>query len=413
MAFKQNDSTVQYDDNALDKTDIDTFQATFIPATIWLMTISLCGIFGNVFVLHIIRTNITLSSYKVFVVCIALIDLFACSVAIPIELILIFTHFAIDSSDGRMCKLSRCCNLFLSAFGSFVLVAVAIDRYIKVCRPFRTQISPSHAKAVCAILAVVGISVSWPPLFVFGKKTHIVVINGDRKMVTDCILLNKSSNYTPAVIFWVSLTLLCTVAMVIIVSFYCLICCKIKRHTLQQEERIKNNFGSESKVQEIEQPTLQEVKGANNKGRKPEEASVFVSIIETRESYKIDQAIGELADMCLTLDVDGIIRIVSLENLSDIKKTPDCSIALSTNKTESPDDSYQQSDVNSSGKHFYRVTPRSKQAKNQKKEDAKLVFHKNQNNNYVGKNNKNIVYCISYLHIKLFAHLSRIGTFGD
>lgn len=171
-----------------------------------------------------------------FISTVALMDLFACSVLIPMELILMFTGYSIDDSNGRVCKSARCLDVFYSVSSSVVLIVIAIDRYLKICRPFCAQISPTAAKIICTISLLFGLSVSWPTLFLYENKTTKSFEDGQRVFVVDCSI-NRHSSAKSAMVFWILLVIFCLTGMGLITCLYCLIGFKVHRRLIQDKIR--------------------------------------------------------------------------------------------------------------------------------------------------------------------------------
>ena len=150
--------------------------ARLVPTLIYLGIISVTGIFGNGLVCHIYRTRYRLSNSQCFILCLGAIDLFSCLVVIPFEITTVINQYTFRYL--WLCKLSRFFNTTSTLSSSFLLLFIAIDRYRKVCKPFKKQISAKVAKFLCALAVLLGLFFSWPAVLVYGKKTfHIPEYN--------------------------------------------------------------------------------------------------------------------------------------------------------------------------------------------------------------------------------------------
>lgn len=265
MSSTINSSTFIFGSNGLNDSSqrvyIDGIRQTQVPAAIWLFAICICGILGNLLVLHVFRTKFRLSNYKVFIITVALIDLFACSVAIPLELVLMFTGYTIDDSNGRMCKYSRFFDVLLTVSAAFVLLAISIDRFRKVCRPFGIQISTTSAKVICVLSLVIGLFVSWPTMFVFGKKSSTKVVDDQVTVIIDCTLLDEATISKTAFIFIAFLMILSTLGLASVIILYCRVNSKLKKRSMRRSRT--NHFRPEINERTTEDFELESVSNEN------------------------------------------------------------------------------------------------------------------------------------------------------
>lgn len=140
------------------------FPAIFI--TIVLMVI---GLLGNPLSIYIYGWRWRSSSTRSFLLCLAAIDLMNCLITMPTEIIIMRNSFLFD--NDVLCKVSRFTTYVMNNATSAILLAIAVDRYIRICRPHQTPISQSQAKIACAIGLIIGIAVSWPALVLYGRIT--------------------------------------------------------------------------------------------------------------------------------------------------------------------------------------------------------------------------------------------------
>ncbi|KAK3583183.1 hypothetical protein CHS0354_025702 [Potamilus streckersoni] len=143
-----------------------------VPLLVYLILISIIGIGGNGLVCYIYKTKYRLSNSQSFILCLSAIDLFACFVVVPLEFFTILRQFHFEAIWA--CKLSRFSNTFVTMSSSFLLLAIAVDRYRKVCKSFGWQISSNAARALCVASILAGLAVSWPALILYGKKSFLV-----------------------------------------------------------------------------------------------------------------------------------------------------------------------------------------------------------------------------------------------
>lgn len=75
-----------------------------LPSIVWLLLVSLLGIPGNIFTICFYKTGFLKSTYKLFIVTVASVDLLSCSVAIPLEIFILFSGYAQDDRHEFVCK---------------------------------------------------------------------------------------------------------------------------------------------------------------------------------------------------------------------------------------------------------------------------------------------------------------------
>lgn len=205
-----------------------------IPTVAFLTIIATLGIVGNGMVIHVYRTRYKISNSKLFIISVGLIDLFSCAVAIPFEIPLLLEQYTFD--NVWLCKVSRFFNTLGTCSSSFILLFIAIDRYRKVCKPLARQITPKSARFLCLFSVALGLFVSWPALFVYGKKTFEFKLDGSMIVGSECSTSDTMSDskipfYYAALFFVLFLAGITSMSIL-----YCFIGCKIKRQARKMSQ---------------------------------------------------------------------------------------------------------------------------------------------------------------------------------
>lgn len=97
------------------------------------------GVIGNILVLFIYVFKFKPSNHRIFIVSLAVIDLIACNMVMPLvvySFLHLFTYF-----NSVMCKLLTVFNYFICISSSAVLIVIAIDRCRKMCVPHGKQMT--------------------------------------------------------------------------------------------------------------------------------------------------------------------------------------------------------------------------------------------------------------------------------
>ncbi|XP_071111687.1 cholecystokinin receptor-like [Haliotis cracherodii] len=156
----------------------DSMFPLMIPAVVYLAILMVLGIFGNILVLIVYLKKFKPSPTRVFVVCLAMFDLMTCVVSIPGEILGMRYSHTFDYP--AVCKMIRFNNTFSVVSSGFTLIAVAIDRYRKICRPLNKQITIRVARIMVGIAVSVSLVLTIPTVIVYGRKT----VKTDKEEIT-------------------------------------------------------------------------------------------------------------------------------------------------------------------------------------------------------------------------------------
>ncbi|KAL3858375.1 hypothetical protein ACJMK2_012966 [Sinanodonta woodiana] len=140
-----------------------------IGGAIFVGALMIIGLIGNSLSLYIYFFRYSSSTYRVFVLCLAFIDMVACSVTMPFVLYMQRYPFMFKDSWG--CRVMKLTTYFITIGSGVILLIIATERYRKVCVPHGTQILEGKAKISCLIGSVVSVGLSWPALVLYGSKS--------------------------------------------------------------------------------------------------------------------------------------------------------------------------------------------------------------------------------------------------
>ena len=206
-----------------------------IPTIIFLLIICVVGMIGNVLVIHVYRTRYKMSNSKCFILCLSAVDLLTCCVAIPLEITTVLEQYTFEHL--WLCKTTRVFNTLGTISSSFILLFIAVDRFRKVCKPFGWQIHTSVAKFLCALAIFLGLLVSWPAFFVYGK--HSFNIKEFNMTGTECSTADEMTD-TKFPFYYALVFGFMFIAGIISMSIlYCFIGHKVRKHT----NKMKKTFG--------------------------------------------------------------------------------------------------------------------------------------------------------------------------
>nr|KAG5688210.1 hypothetical protein BaRGS_027805 [Batillaria attramentaria] len=159
----------------------------------------LVGLVGNPLALYIYGWRWQQSSTKIFLSCLAVVDLMNCLITIPTE-IMIMRNFYYFDSDG-LCKVSRFTTYVMNNATVVIFLAIAVDRYIRICHPYRKPISQRQAKIACLAGLMVGLTVGWPALLLYGRIEIQLPVSADPVVFITgamCLVHSDMQGYTLA-----------------------------------------------------------------------------------------------------------------------------------------------------------------------------------------------------------------------
>ena len=139
-----------------------------LPTVIYLCVLIAVGLFGNTLVFFIYMFRYKLCNFRTYVLCLASLDLLACCIAMPAEIV--DNHHAYMFYSDIFCKIARFCGYTSKIGSAFVITIMAIDRHKKVCYPFNKSYCPCKARTNCVIGITVSLILSCPKIALTGAK---------------------------------------------------------------------------------------------------------------------------------------------------------------------------------------------------------------------------------------------------
>ena len=157
------------DEVSVGKTNDIVFNKVYIPSFIYTIIMLVLGSLGNTVVFYIYFTRWRKTTSRVFILALAAFDLINSFITTPTELYFMLNWF--QTTNGVLCKFSRFLTFMMNNCSSFTLLGIAVDRYINICRPLRTQMSTKQAKIIVFAGTLVAVLFAWPALVVYGIQT--------------------------------------------------------------------------------------------------------------------------------------------------------------------------------------------------------------------------------------------------
>lgn len=142
----------------------------YLPSIIYTCILLVIGIPGNATVFYIYFTRWKRSSTRVFIIALAIFDLVNCLLTFPFELATMLNPFTYD--NGIACKVFRFATYTCNAGGALLLIAIAIDRYQRICKPLDKPMDPRTAKLASIVILVTSVITCCPSLIIYGTQTR-------------------------------------------------------------------------------------------------------------------------------------------------------------------------------------------------------------------------------------------------
>ncbi|XP_071091768.1 orexin receptor type 2-like [Haliotis cracherodii] len=267
-----------------------------LPVILFLAILVLVGFAGNSLVCYVYLVKFKESSLRCYILALATFDLATCVVCIPVEIADIRYNYTFG--QYTLCKMLRLLATFSVIASVTILLAIAVDRYKRICCPFDKQTTPLMAKVTITVCSLTTFIVSLPA----------AAVNGSRSVSTDDIRINGSGctvtddyNNTPYPLIYNGGQLILFMSCILSLSvLYGLIWRRVARQQKRMNNVTESDLTIERKVQHKATPTsiaksLEDAHSPSAKGepnmsldKVESNNSESTCIMPTLESFKND-----------------------------------------------------------------------------------------------------------------------------
>ncbi|XP_052083043.1 uncharacterized protein LOC127720495 [Mytilus californianus] len=115
-----------------------------------LAVFSILGTMGNAFVIFVYSRKKDKSTTTIFILTLAGTDFFTCLIIIPFTIVVEYVEKQIRYDSA--CKIYQFLITSNVPFSSFIMVVIACDRYMKICRPWNQTLDTKMAKKMIIFL---------------------------------------------------------------------------------------------------------------------------------------------------------------------------------------------------------------------------------------------------------------------
>jgi len=137
-----------------------------VPAILYIALLMILGLVGNLLVCYYFTFREKKTANSCFIVMLAVYDLIVCIVTMPTEIAEIVLVYTIENDVA--CKVLKFITFSAGVASILTLVAIAFDRFKRICWVMKPQVSTTQARRLSFILVSIAIVLSLPSLFLFG-----------------------------------------------------------------------------------------------------------------------------------------------------------------------------------------------------------------------------------------------------
>ena len=120
-----------------------------------------------------------------------------------------------------------------------IFLSIAIDRYLRICHPYKRAVSSRSAKVACGVGLLLGLAVSWPALFLYG---NVPVPTGDRRTSvtgTMCLVQEGLQDYSLAFfVYLCSAFFVCALMLTVLYTLIGRVILQRKRRARRKQETL-------------------------------------------------------------------------------------------------------------------------------------------------------------------------------
>ena len=206
------------DNEMLEKINSAQFKM-LIPSLMLVLVAMVIGLGGNVVTLLVYFKKMRRTASRIFIIALAVCDLFNCSLTMPVEIAIICRYVSFDLPI--ICSVGRRITYILSGTSALLLIGIAVDRFRKICQPLKAVFTPRKTRFMCFVSAAIGCAVYIPGFVIYGTQTVAIQIGANKTVTGKTCLISDSYIKTNfplyCMSFWFCLTI--AVMMVLIVLY--------------------------------------------------------------------------------------------------------------------------------------------------------------------------------------------------
>ncbi|XP_033724634.1 5-hydroxytryptamine receptor 1A-alpha-like [Pecten maximus] len=159
-----------------------------------LSLFSVAGTVGNAFVIYVFSKQRDKSTSTMFIITLAATDFFTCLCIVPHTIV--WEYMSKRMQYDAICKIYHFLITSNVPFSFFIMVAIAFDRYFKICRPWTHAMDPPIAKRVIVGLLIFAMSLGIIPFFSYGIYEPRVSVNATTDKLDGYSVVSSDASLT-------------------------------------------------------------------------------------------------------------------------------------------------------------------------------------------------------------------------
>ncbi|CAC5417954.1 CCKAR [Mytilus coruscus] len=271
-----------------------------IPATIFLLFLSVGGTIGNLHTVLVYTLSPVMARYsvRVFIIWLSLVDLTSCLLCMPFEIFYIRYDYTFSSVGA--CKFFRFLNHIVAGASSCLLNAIAIERYKIIVKNLPVLFANSQrSNVISASLLGLSTILSIPALIFYGlneNETDIVGLTGKH-----CKILSEYHSIRYVGVYYSILVFIGSANVVLCIVSYGKILCKICTRKDWRESLGKKPDSSSNIPSEIRSGTTQVISTIPNGEEKINKEHIEISYSEKKKATRSKHNLGNAIRLTISL----------------------------------------------------------------------------------------------------------------
>lgn len=222
------------------------FTNAVLPVTIFVGIEAFMAFFGNLIIIYVFVSRYHDCSFRYFVLCLAFVDFISSLTTMPGEMVTQLNWY--NYRFPEVCKGKSFFNVFTVSAEALCLMIIAVDRYLKVCRPLGKQITSVIAKYVCVVIYICAIIIAIPVAIYWGVHSHEQNYNGTRINVTVCEKDAKYEKTEHPLQYSLSIEIILSISLIFMFILYVFIAKTFVHHRRRRRDPGEEPFGIDAKV---------------------------------------------------------------------------------------------------------------------------------------------------------------------
>lgn len=169
-----NNSSLFYSENVTQNGSLTPTEHLLVPI-IYVGCLCVLGIPGNTLVIAVYGLMRKSSVYRTIILVLGVNDLLVCGITLPFELYTMNNHLSFR--EKWTCKVFRFLNYLFVHNSILVLLLMAIERYRRVCRPLKVQMSTKIGRIWILFIFLFCLVYTVPNIFIRGIHTVQIYAN--------------------------------------------------------------------------------------------------------------------------------------------------------------------------------------------------------------------------------------------